>query len=68
MSQFRATPATFKLVGEHDPARIRSWNDTRRAVARENVSAAQINPQLNDPRWTLAKLAYAQLKGRPPQP
>ncbi len=68
MSQFRATPATFKLVGEHDPARLRSWNDTRRAVARENVSAAQINPRLNDPRWTLAKLAYAQLTEGPISP
>jgi hypothetical protein len=68
MSQFRATPATFKLVGEHDPARLRNWNDTRRDVARENVSAAQINPRLNDPRWTLAKLAYAQLKEGPITP
>ena len=58
----------FKLVGEHDAARLRGWNDAGRAVARENVAAAQLNPGQFDPRWTLAKLAYTQLKQGPITP
>ncbi|MCH2149207.1 MAG: hypothetical protein MK095_07215 [Phycisphaerales bacterium] len=67
MSHSRVT-APFKLVGEHDAARVRQWNDAGRAVARENVAAAQLNPGQLDPRWTLAKLAYTQLQQGPITP
>jgi len=68
MSQFRTSQASFRLVGKHGTTATCTPADARNDVASENCSAAQLELAMSDPRWTLARLAYAQLQEGPLTP
>ena len=66
MSQIRSNP--FRLVGNAAAADHKPSDSGHLTIASENISASQVNIQLNDPRWTLATIAYAKLKEGPLSP
>ena len=66
MSRIRTSP--FQLVGGSAIPRESACDVGHLAVANENIAASQLSIELNDPRWTLATIAYAKLQDGPLTP
>jgi hypothetical protein len=66
MSQIR--PTHFRLVGDAAAAPPSTVHTGHLAIANENLAASQLSIELNDPRWTLATIAYGKLQEGPLTP
>ena len=66
MSQIPTSP--FRLVGGSALQSESTDNVGHLAVVNENIAASQLSIELNDPRWTLATIAYGKMQNGPLTP